>query len=188
MAEQKGPLSVYPALKVYFDAGVHYARQGFGPRATHGWAIFPADAPRGSQPLSSTLAGSELGVAIGYWDLEGQAILARVGESIGSYSASHGAQLYDLVAAYAALLHLRTNSYRGKVRMLGDGKEVIEFLKGRDKALHLRVAGEDLARMIRERIRKLCADLNEVTWEWVSTKENWVDPILKSLDAELGDR
>ena len=188
MPEAKGPLSIYPALKVYFDAGVHNARRGFGARATLGWAIFPGDALRGSHQISAMLTGSELGLAIGYWDLEGKSILERVGNTISSHPASKGPQLYDLVAAYSALHHLRANTYQGRVRMFGDGQQVIDFLNGRDEALRLTVGGEDVARMIREKIRRDGSELSELTWEWVPSEENWFDPILKSLDAELGDR
>jgi hypothetical protein len=65
-----------------------------------------------------------------------------VGKAVSSYRASRAIQLYDLVAADAALLHLQVNRYAGKARMLGDGKQVIEFLNGRDHALHLEVAGQ----------------------------------------------
>jgi hypothetical protein len=188
MAESKGLLSGHPTLKVYFDGGYHYARSGHRARAHFGWAIFPIDATRDTQPLSITFAGSALGLAIGFWDLEGQTILERVGDSISSYPAAHAIQLYDLVAAYAALLHLRTNHYRGAISMIGDGKEVIDFLKGRDQALHLEVDGTDLARWIRDRIQLLRKDLGELSWEWVPTNANWVDRILKAQDAELGDR
>lgn len=176
----------YPALKVYFDSGVHHARRGAAPRATLGFAIFEENARRGSQPLTVSLAGSWLGGAIGYWHQEGQAFLARVGEAVASYPPSRGSQLYDLVAAHGALLHLKVNEYRGRVRMLGDRKEVIEFLNGRGDALHLEVAGQDIARRIRGHIRDVATYVGELTWEWVSTKENWADPLLKSLDRDSG--
>jgi hypothetical protein len=181
-------LQAHATIKVYFDSGVHSARRGFGPRTTLGYAIFSGDAERGSQPLQAALAGSGPGGAIGFWHLDGKAILERVGEAISSYPASRGAQLYDLVAAHAALLQVKANEYRGRVRMLGDGKEVIEFLSGRDEALHLEVEGQDLALTIRRHIRSTSSQLGKVTWEWVPRESNWVDPILTRMDADLGPR
>jgi hypothetical protein len=179
-------LSAHETLRVYFDSGVHSARRGVGPRAKLGWAIFAEDARRGSQPLQVGLARSGLGGAIGYWHPEGRALLDRVDETIKSYPFTRGSQLYDLVAAHGALRQLQANDYRGKVRMLGDGKEVIEFLRGRDQALHFEVAGQDLARVIREQIRSTARDFWQLTWKWVPTNDNWADPILRRLDHQLG--
>ena len=165
MPENPGPLAKFSVLKVYFDSGLHSARLGFEPRATLGFAIFPESATRGAEPIAASMAGSGLGGAIGYWHTDGRAFLDRVGEAVSIYPATRGSQLYDLVAADGAAQQLRVNEFHGKVRMIGDSKQVIEFLNGRDSALHLEVAGQDLALTIRAHIREGLSELGPLTWE-----------------------
>ncbi len=176
------PLAAYQAIKVFFDSGVHHARRGLPPRATLGFGIWPEEAEEGTEPLAASLASSELGGAIGYWHQDGLRFLEQFGEVVTRCPTSRAVQLYDLVAAEGAILHLRVNDYRGRARMISDGLQVVEFLNGRDRALRLEVMGQDLARTIRGHIRAGVEQLGETVWQYVPRKQNWVDPILKDLD------
>lgn len=175
------------SVKVYFDGGFHHAREGVGPWADLGYAIYAEDARSKSEYLTAASVGSELGTAVGYWDEDLHQLASRLREPLRSHPASHGPQVYDLVAAHGALLHLRTNHFHGKAKMLTDGKEVIDYVNGRDDAFSLTIDGEDVAGIIRAKIRALGTEIGDLTWERVRSEDNWADPTYKGLRRERHD-
>lgn len=79
----------------------------------------------------------------------------------------HGQQLVDLWAAHRALDYLIANGFRGGAEILGDGLDVIGFLRGENN-LRLAVGDPMFARRLKAHVITKTAVLSQVEFSWVS--------------------
>jgi len=169
------PLADCDEVWAYFDSGIKYNPRGFPDRVDLGVVLFEPNPTIASESIMASVVSCGLGQAIGSWDLELVRVWNRSKQGILRTRWVRGAQVYDLIAARGAALHLRTNSYTGRVRFIGDGDQVIRYLNGDDSQLRITVDGDDIGAMIRRGILQDTKGLASCTWNWVPSAENLAD-------------
>jgi len=177
------PIERMPELWVYFDSRLHYGEAGRVESVILGHAVFGPNPPPGIPPLSSSLLESPIGRPIAAWSEAGSRLWERAPMEVLSVPGVRGPQLYDLIAARGAALALRVNSVSGRVRFIGDGQNVIDFLNGKDDAFSFEVGGSDWAERIRGETLTDAEHLpGGCSWTWVPSDKNRSDPELKRFE------
>lgn len=169
------PYSQAEFVRLYFDSGVRRAGKTGSYYAALGYSICSVrggiqDPPECEQvqldtPESHIRQG---GLKLDRLDDAHRKRLADSPIAVGS-------QLYDLVAARLGLVRLVDQGYRGAVIAGTDGKQVIEFLRGRDKAVSLLVEDIDFAPDLRREIWDIASQFGAVGWIQFPRQRNLAD-------------
>lgn len=182
--QRSGAISGWDEVWVYFDSGVRWSKEGYPNRVDLGFVSFNGQPNPDKASGGQSCLSSPIGAAIASWDPP----LARIWQDnwdlIVQSAWARGTQLYDLIAARGAALHLKTNGCTRRARFLGDGDQVIRYMNGEDSQVSIQLGDVDIAARIRDGIRADLAGLSSVTWVKIPRELNMADRAIRELLAK----
>ena len=120
---------------------------------------------------AASFAGDVSKVA-SWWKLRTDRVIPGGSQALlGDDPGARGIQLYDLLAARAAVIHLRHNRVNTPAIFIGDNQGEIEFMRG-DGPMRIEFDGQDVAPSLRHAILKRAKKIPHVDWEWTRRGRN----------------
>jgi len=167
-------------VRVYFDAGLNRPGTGDPPYVCLGYVICPMRGRVPTEPVAGRAYIDSLYSIL----RQGGLLLPRLEENdrlaLADTRVGRGNELWDLVAAFLALVKLREVKYRGTVEGVTDNQSVIDFLTDPSANLTLQTNRMDVGLDMKSEINAVADDLQGgVAWTRVRRVENLADPILR---------
>lgn len=164
------PVETFPVRRsghavVYFDAA-WASRETSPPRAAVAFVI-----PGTPYTYGGAVAGDATEIVTN-WDLRVDKIVPGGKSRLSSSEAGvRGIQLFDLLAAWAGVVHLRHNDVSDPVLFCGDNQGLIDFMRFEGE-LNIDISGQNIAPALRSEILGRSEGFSHTDWLWVPREDN----------------